>query len=191
MVKLLLHVCCAPCGSYCIEVLKSLGYDVVLFYPNSNIYPKKEWKKRLEDVKKLSKIYDVELFVKDYNHNDWLKEVSKIKNFSKEKEGGKRCDRCFYFNLKKTAEKALELGIDLFTTTLTISPYKNSEKIFSIGKRISIEGVNFLEINFKKKNGFKKSIELSKKYGFYRQRYCGCEFSFRDYLTRSMASPRE
>lgn len=181
--KILLHTCCAPCTTEVIERLKK--DEIVLFFSNSNIYPKDEYLKRLENAEKISKIYNLKLLVDLYNHEKWLEF---IKGLEDEKEGGKRCLKCFEFNLRLAAKKANELNINNFTTTLTISPYKNSKEIFSIAKEIEKEfSVNFLDIDFKKKEGFKKSIILSNKYNLYRQSYCGCEFSLR----RSIASPKE
>jgi len=170
MKKLLLHVCCAPCSTHAIEVLKK-DYSVTLFFSNSNIFPKGEYEKRLDNAMKIAKAYGVELLDDDYNHEAWLKFISGLEN---EPEKGKRCLKCFEFNLKRTEEAANLYGFDLFTTTLTISPHKDSKKIFEVGKKISDK---FLEIDFN--DGFNHSIELSKKLDLYRQNYCGCEFSIR------------
>ena len=171
--KVLLHTCCACCSTEVIERLK--GNEIILFFSNSNIFPKEEFEKRFGNAEKISKIYNLRLIKDKYNHSEWL---GFIKGLEEEPEGGKRCWKCFEFNLRKTAEKAKKLGFENFTTTLTISPHKNSKKIFEIGNKIGKEyGLNFLEIDFKKKEGFKHSIELSKKYELYRQNYCGCEFS--------------
>jgi predicted adenine nucleotide alpha hydrolase (AANH) superfamily ATPase len=182
--KTLLHVCCAVCGAGAIEELMK-DSEVILFFSNSNIFPKDEFEKRLENAKKISEIYGLELVADEYDHDDWL---DFIKGLESEPEKGKRCLKCFEFNLRKTAEEAKDLKIENFTTTLTISPHKDSKKIFDIGKRVAYDvGVNFLEKDFKKNDGFKKSNELSKKHNLYRQNYCGCEFS----LKRSIASPNE
>jgi predicted adenine nucleotide alpha hydrolase (AANH) superfamily ATPase len=180
--KILLHVCCAVCCSAVIEQLK--GNEVVLFFSNSNIDSLDEFEKRLLNAKKIAEIYGLNLVVDGYKHKEWINFISGLEN---EPEKGLRCLKCFEFNLRKTAEKAKEFGISNITTTLTISPHKDSKKIFEIGKRIGKEfGVNFLELNFKKNDGFKLSGELSKKHNIYRQNYCGCEFSLR----RNIASPR-
>ena len=149
------------------------GYEITLFYSNSNIFPEKEYLKRLEEAKRLAAIWNVDLIEDSWDHKEWL---SFVKGFEKEPEGGKRCAKCFEFNLRRTAAKAEELGFPLYTTTLTLGPYKNSRMIFSIAEQFP----GFLEYNFKKKDGFLRSIELSKEYNLYRQNYCGCEFSFRN-----------
>ncbi|MDO8740442.1 MAG: epoxyqueuosine reductase QueH [Candidatus Woesearchaeota archaeon] len=182
MKKLLLHICCAPCSTHAIEFLKS-KYDLVLFFPNSNICPEGEFKKRSENAKKITGIFNLKLIIDNYCHEEWLEFV---KGLEDEPEKGKRCWKCFEFNLRKTAEKARELGFDCFTTTLTISPHKDSKKIFEIGKKLETGGIRFLDIDFKKQEGFRHSVELSKKYDLYRQNYCGCEFSLRS----SIASPK-
>lgn len=183
--KIFLHICCAPCSTEVIERLKK-RFKIILFFSNSNIYPKQEYKKRLYDAKKISKIYGLKLIKDDYQHELWLKNIKKVKDYKKLKEGKERCKACFEFNLKRTAEKAQELKIKNFTTTLTVSPYKNFKIINSIGKDIGKKlGLNFIEENFKKQDGYKKSICLSKKHRLYRQHYCGCEFS----LNNSMQSP--
>ncbi|MBU0615664.1 MAG: epoxyqueuosine reductase QueH [Nanoarchaeota archaeon] len=170
MIKILLHVCCAPCSTHSIEALMK-EYSVVLFFSNSNIFPQEEYEKRLENARKIASVYGLELIEDIYDHTAWL---SFIKGLEDEPEKGKRCEKCFEFNLARAAQKADELGIDHFTTTLTISPHKDSIKIFEIGRRLSDK---FLEINFKKKDGFKHSLELSDKHELYRQEFCGCEFS--------------
>jgi epoxyqueuosine reductase len=168
--KILLHTCCAPCASPSGERLKDENWEITLFYSNSNIFPETEYLKRLDSAKKLANIWNVQLITDAWDHNLWKKYV---KGHEKEQEGGNRCSLCFEFNLKRTAEKAEELGFSAFTTTLTLGPYKNSKVIFDIGSVFP----GFKEFNFKKKNGFLRSIELSKEYGLYRQNYCGCEFS--------------
>lgn len=171
--KILLHTCCAPCASPSGERLLEAGWDITLFYSNSNIFPETEYIKRLDSANKLSKIWNVPLVTDSWDHEEWKKY---IKGYEKEPEGGSRCSLCFKFNLKRTADKAEKLGFDAFTTTLTLGPYKNSKVIFDIASIFP----GFMEFNFKKKNGFKRSVELSKEYGLYRQNYCGCEFGKRD-----------
>ncbi len=168
----LLHVCCAPCASASIERLLERGEHVALFYSNSNIFPYEEYGKRLQEVKRLAEIYSLQLFIDEYDHGAWL---DHIKGFEAEPEKGRRCSLCFAFSLKQTQEKAQELGIPRFSTTLTISPHKRSPQIF--GEAAPFEG--FVTDDFKKKGGFAKSIELSETYELYRQSYCGCEFSIR------------
>ena len=176
--KILLHVCCAPCSTQSIEELKK-DYDVTLFFYNPNIHPKEEYEKRLNEAKKISKILGLPLIEGEYDKDAWLEAV---KGFENEPENGKRCAICYEFRLKKSSEKAKDF--DFFTTTLTISPHKNSEVINEIGSKINHK---FLKKNFKKKDGFRKSIELSKKHNLYRQDYCGCIYS----LKSSIASPKE
>jgi len=177
MKKLLLHSCCAPCSTQVIDVL-SKNYDLTIFYSNSNIYPQDEYIKRLEEQKKYGRIAKVEILEDEYSEKDYL---NAVKGLELEKEGGLRCSECFRFRLRRTAKKAKELGYDLFGTTLTVSPHKNSEVINKIGREIAEEvGIEFLEGNYKKQDGYKKSIEFSKQYNLYRQNYCGCRFSIRD-----------
>ncbi len=170
--KLLLHVCCGPCATHPIVLLRE-EYSVTMFFANSNIFPEDEYKKRLSEAQRLADICDVEFVEAEYNHAKWLQWIS---GYESEPEGGERCDKCFEYNLGIAAEFAVENDFDLFTTTLTVSPYKNSEKIFSIGEKLG----PFLAVNLKKKDGYRKGVELSKLYNLYRQDYCGCEFSMRE-----------
>ncbi len=172
--KLLLHTCCACCSAYVIELLKK-DYEITLFFSNSNIYPKQEYEKRLENAEKISKIMNVKLIADEYNHQEWLKT---IKGYEQEPEKGKRCEICFRFNLERTAEFAKQNNFEIFATTLTISPHKSHTLINKIGSGLSKQyNVKYLESNFKQKDGFKHSTELSKKHNLYRQIYCGCKFS--------------
>ena len=174
MKKLLLHSCCGPCSTQVIDILKN-DYDLTIFYSNSNIFPQEEYEKRLAEQKRYAKIVGIDVIDDKYDEAEYLEFV---KGLEKEKEGGLRCRACFEFRLSRTAKFAKENGFDLFSTTLTVSPHKNSEVINEIGNRISKEvGVDFLAGNFKKQDGYKKSIELSKRYNLYRQNYCGCRFS--------------
>lgn len=185
MEKLLLHVCCAPCSTHAIDYLRE-KYNVVLFFPNSNIYPEEEFEKRAENARKIAGIFNLKIIIGDYDYDEWL---NFIKGLEKEPEKGKRCWKCFEFNLGETAEKARESGFDCFATTLTISPHKDSNKIFEIGNKLEKENkekIKFLATDFKKHDGFKHSVELSKEHNLYRQNYCGCEFSLRS----SIASPK-
>lgn len=176
MKKLLLHSCCAPCSTHVIEVLKS-QYDLTILFYNPNIFPEEEYEKRLAEQKRYGEIAGVKILTKTYNEEEFLSEV---KGLELEKEGGKRCDKCFEVRLRETAKLCKSEGFDIFTTTLTVSPHKNSYVINSIGKRIAEEeDVDFLEESFKKKDGYLDSIRLSKKYEIYRQNYCGCRFSLR------------
>ncbi|MCX8092977.1 MAG: epoxyqueuosine reductase QueH [Candidatus Goldbacteria bacterium] len=179
MKKILLNVCCAPDATHSINVLQEEGFHVITYFYNPNIHPEDEYKKRFLDMIKLVKEMNIENITDvPYDLEEWKKRCDK---YASEKEGGLRCAECFKLRLKKTAEKAKELGIEIFATTLTISPHKNAELINNLGREIADKlGIKYYESNFKKKDGFKKSIELSKKYNLYRQNYCGCVYSQRD-----------
>lgn len=174
--KLLLHSCCAPCSSSTLERLIEF-FDITILFYNPNISPKMEYEKRLEELKRFvkEKSYNIEFLRLEYDDKPF-KEISKgLENLS---EGGERCFRCYRLRLEQTAKRAKEGGYDFFTTTLSISPHKNSDKLNEIGKELQEEyGVKYLFSDFKKKNGYKRSIELSKQYNLYRQDYCGCVFS--------------
>ncbi len=173
-VKVLLHSCCAPCSTACLERLKGRA-DVAVYYFNPNLDSQKEFDLRASEQKRLCESLGVDCIIEEFDKPKFLTAVKGLEN---EMEGGKRCAVCFYLRLKKTAEKAKKLGYDYFTTTLTVSPLKNAEKLNSIGKKVEEQtGVKFLPTDFKKRNGYLRSIELSKEYALYRQNYCGCEFS--------------
>ncbi len=181
--KILLHICCAPCATHCINLLKNLGYEVVGFFYNPNIHPPKEYERRKAELEKIRKYFEIDVIEWKYDVENWFKY---IKGYEKEREGGKRCELCIKMRLEETAKYARMKGFDAFTTTLTISPWKNSKKIFEIGRKISEKyNIRFLEIDFKKNDGFKKSVELSKRYNMYRQKYCGCIFSYLDRLHKN------
>lgn len=178
--KLLLHTCCSCCAVYVVELLKK-DYNVVLFFSNSNIFPKDEYCNRLESTKKLAESSGVKLLVDEYNHEAWLNAVKKVKDYDKLPEHAARCPVCYEFRLERTAEFAKKHNFDVFTTTFTISPHQNAEKVNESGRMLEKKyGIKFLEANFKKNNGFKHTVELSKKHDLYRQTYCGCEFSMRE-----------
>lgn len=177
---ILLHSCCAPCSSHVITFLKEY-FDITIIYYNPNIYPYEEYKKRkeeqirlLNEIKSKNKLNIIDC---DYDNNIYEKT---IKGLEQEKEGGSRCYKCFWLRLDKTAQIAKENNYDYFSTTLTISPYKNSTVINEIGKELeTIYNITWLYSDYKKKDGYKKSIQLSKKYNLYRQNYCGCIYSKR------------
>ena len=169
--KLLLHVCCIGCGAYVGDFLKS-DYDVVLYFYNPNIFPGDEHEKRLEETRRVAKKFEFELFEENYDHDAWLK---KIAGHEQDQERGERCRICYRDRLQITAHKAKAGGFDYFTTTLTISPYKDSQAIINLGRELDQE--KFLAIDFKKKSGFKRAGELAKKHNLYRQDYCGCIYS--------------
>lgn len=171
--KLLIHCCCGPCSTSSIERLIELGYQPVLFFGNSNIYPEQENELRFRELLKVAKHHFLEVIREEYDHQSWLE---KIKGFEDEKENGKRCDICFDYNLTEAYNVAKSKNINFFSTTLTVSPHKNSLRIFKIGEQKD----SFVPIDFKKQGGFQKSIKISKELNLYRQNYCGCEFSLRD-----------
>lgn len=177
--KLLLHSCCAPCSSHTLKLLLEY-FDVDIYYSNDNIYPKEEFFRRLEEQIRLAGILDKRIKVIDdgYNSQDYYDAVKGFENLG---EHSKRCYECYSFRLEKTAKLAYEKGYDYFTTTLSISPYKNSNWINEIGYKLEEKyRTKFLYSNFKKAEGYKESIKLSEEYGLYRQDYCGCVFSYNE-----------
>ena len=172
---LLLHSCCGPCSSYVLEYL-SKHFQITVYYYNPCIYPEEEYYKRLDTQKQLLEITgNAVLLEGDYDHGTL---IDKIRGFEKESEGGARCTLCFEQRVYATAKAAKERGFDYFATTLTVSPHKNAPLLNEICRRASEElGVLHLPSDFKKRNGYKRSVELSKQLGLYRQDYCGCEFS--------------
>jgi epoxyqueuosine reductase len=172
--KLLLHVCCAPCASAVAEILAA-GYKLEMYFFNPNIHPESEYAKRLEETRRLARAFGVKLRVGKYEHGAWL-EV--IKGHEDSPEGGSRCELCFAYRLKSAAELSSRKNIPIYATTLTISPHKNSYLVNKVGSAISrLTGQVFLEEDFKESGAWQRSLILSKKFGFYRQKYCGCEFS--------------
>ena len=176
--SLLLHACCAPCSSYVLEYL-SKYFDITLFFYNPNISPKEEYFWRYDELVRLTGEMGLSESVKttlgEYESEKFYELARGLEELP---EGGARCAKCYELRLRKTAETARDMDCDFFTTTLSISPYKNAEWLNSIGGRLAKEyGVAYLTSDFKKKNGYKRSCELSAKYRLYRQDYCGCEFS--------------
>ena len=182
--KLLLHSCCAPCSSSVLERLVEF-FDITIFFYNPNIDKEEEFKKRQDEeirlINELNNKYSknkIKIVTTNHNSDDYNKIVLGLEN---EKEGGKRCEKCFFLRLSETAKFAKQNNFDYFTTTLTVSPHKNAELLNEIGLKISEEfKIKFLVSDFKKEDGYKRSIELSKKYNLYRQDYCGCKFSKRE-----------
>lgn len=175
---LLLHSCCAPCSSYTLEYL-SRYFSITVFYFNPNISPKAEFDKRFAEQKRLIETLPSEnkisLICGDYNYDEFL---NIARGYESVPEGGERCFRCYRMRLEKTAELAKQNGFDYFCTTLSISPLKNSKKINEIGFDVAEKyGVKWLPSDFKKREGYKRSIELSREYDLYRQNFCGCVFS--------------
>lgn len=176
--KVLLHICCAPDATYPVLFLRGRHYIPVGYFYNPNIYPNEEYFKRLSETVRLSQILNFELIQGSYEFEDIKLFFNSIKGFENEKEGSKRCYLCYRFRMEKTAELAKAKGIEYFTTTISISPHKSSEWVFEIGQEMQDKyGLKFLKVDFKKRNGFKSSVILSKFFGLYRQNYCGCVFS--------------
>lgn len=176
--SLLLHSCCAPCSSYCIEYL-SQHFNITVLYYNPNIYPEAEYEKRKDEQKRLISEMETKHSVKmldcDFESENFYEMARGLEGC---RECGERCFKCYHLRLQKTAVEAKNNGFDYFTTTLTISPLKNAEKINEIGNELADEyGIHWLPSDFKKKEGYKRSIELSKVHNLYRQNYCGCVFS--------------
>ncbi|WP_044957150.1 epoxyqueuosine reductase QueH [Butyrivibrio sp. LC3010] len=191
--RILLHACCAPCSSYCLEYLRQY-FDVTVFFYNPNIMNAAEYRKRVDEEKRLIAEYNrqvdeqtfegmksderagkIEIIEGDYIVSDFLEAVKGLEDCP---EGGDRCTKCFELRLEETAKIALKEKFEFFTTTLTISPLKDADRLNRIGQSMSEKyGVSFLPSDFKKKEGYKRSIELSHKFGLYRQDFCGCEFS--------------
>lgn len=171
---LLLHSCCAPCSSAVLKRVCQFFCVTVLYY-NPNIYPQQEYNKRKAEQIKLCSALGVNFLDCDYCPNDFF---DHIVGLEQEAEGGKRCNKCFYIRLSKTAQIAKQNGFNYFGTTLTVSPHKNADVINQIGQQLELQHqLKFLPADFKKKNGFLESIKLSKEYNLYRQNYCGCKFS--------------
>ena len=179
--SLLLHCCCAPCGTHPIRLL-SETYHVAAFFYNPNIHPKAEYIAREAEMRQLMEKWDYPLIVADYNDKAWFEAV---KGLEEEPEGGKRCHVCFKMRLLKTAETAKQRKIEAFTTTLSISPHKSADLLNQIGHEVAdTVGIEYVDANFKKKNGFKISCDLSTEEGLYRQNYCGCVFSEKEMRER-------
>ena len=173
--KLLLHVCCGPCSSYVLEYLSNYFEITILFY-NPNIYPKEEYIRRKEEMQEfVSKAYpNTKYVIMDYNEKEFYDAVRGYEHLGERSE---RCFHCYRLRLKKTVEYAKGNGYDYFTTSLSISPYKVRSKLNEIGSVLEKEyGVNYLYSDFKKRNGYKRSIEISREYNMYRQEYCGCDY---------------
>ena len=178
--RLLLHACCAPCSSYVLEYL-SKYFEITILYYNPNIYPETEYIRRKEELEKFLTEFKcankVKLVEMDYDQKEYYKAIKGLETLG---EKSKRCYNCYKFRMKKAGIYAKENDFDYFTTTLSISPYKISSWINEIGEELSKEyDIKYLYADFKKKNGYKRSLELSKKYNLYRQDYCGCKFSIR------------
>jgi predicted adenine nucleotide alpha hydrolase (AANH) superfamily ATPase len=187
--NVLLHSCCGPCASACVPRLKEEGHDVTMFYSNSNIDTRAEFEKRLEAAQTLAAAEGVTLVADDYDHAAWLRAVAD--GYENEPEKGRRCERCYRYNLARTAAYAAAHGFEAFTTSLTVSPHKVSAMVFAAGEDAAWAASakdcggssgavpEFMAEDFKKGDGFLRSLRRSAELGLYRQRYCGCEFSRR------------
>lgn len=175
---LLLHACCAPCSSYVLEYLSDYFSITIDFY-NPNIYPQEEYDYRAEELKRLIQEMNldskVDIVIEEYSAKEFFDIAKGVEHVP---EGGERCFRCYELRMRRAAAIAQSKGYDYFTTTLSISPMKNADKLNEIGRKLSDEfGIAYLFSDFKKKNGYKRSIELSKEYHLYRQNFCGCVYS--------------
>ncbi len=179
--SLFLHSCCAPCSSYVLEYLRSY-FRITVFYYNPNISASEEYQKRAAEQKRLIQIfneqpsgYSIQIIEGDYEPERFHESVKGLESCP---EGGERCFHCYKLRLQETAKRAVQTGYDFFCTTLTISPFKNAKKLNEIGLSLADEyGICWLPSDFKKKEGYKRSIELSAEYDLYRQNYCGCIYS--------------
>lgn len=172
--KILVHICCAPDALYVLNLVKE-DYNPSGYFYNPNIHPLQEYSLRLEETRKVARILDIKLFEDIYDEQRWLSITRKFKD---EPEKGRRCDVCYALRLEKTARKAAELHFDLFTTIMSLSPWKKAEALNRMGRMFARRyKIKFLEADFKKKDGFRKSVELSKSLGLYRQNSCGCIYS--------------
>lgn len=186
--KLLLHVCCAPCSSYCLEYLEA-HFDITLFFYNPNITEHDEFDHRQRELERFVAERGGERFpiiFPEYDPGEFFDAVRGLENVP---EGGERCFRCYALRLEAAARAALEGHFDYFTTTLSVSPYKRSERLNLIGSELEKKfGVSYLYSDFKKKGGCARSIELSGKFNLYRQDYCGCVFSKNEAIRRRQAA---
>ena len=181
--SLLLHACCAPCSSYCVEYL-SKYFDITLYYYNPNIESKEEFDKRFNEFKKIYERFNVKAIEAEYIPDEFY---NAIKGYEDSKEGGDRCTICYKLRLEKTYEYAKANGFEYFASTLSISPYKDADRLNAIGYEISKDGgVLYLVNDFKKKGGYLRSTVLSKEMGLYRQDYCGCIYSKKERESNSI-----
>lgn len=176
--KVLLHTCCGPCASGCIPRLNDLGHEITMFFSNSNIDTREEFERRRKAALQLAAFAGVELVTDEYTHEDWLEKVAS--GHENDPERGNRCALCFKYSLARAAAFASGNGFDAFTTSLTVSPHKDSKQVFSAS-----DEQTFLKEDFKKRDGFKTSLLQSKALGLYRQAYCGCEFSKKSQVMNS------
>jgi predicted adenine nucleotide alpha hydrolase (AANH) superfamily ATPase len=173
-VKVVLHICCGVCAAGAVEALAGEGHQVIGFFYNPNIHPAEEYHKRLDVARRVAKELNFPLEAGPYSPEEWLKLTDSLKD---EPEGGRRCQVCYRLRLEKTRDYMAACGADAFTTTLTISPHKSAQVINKVGQEVG--GEKFLVKDFKKKDGFKRAVQLAKKWELYRQDYCGCIYSMR------------
>lgn len=174
--KLLLHACCGPCSSYVVEYLSKF-FDITIYYYNPNTYPKEEYTRRLAELNKFINKFNnkIKVIEENYDESEFYNSIRGLEHLG---ERSMRCYNCYKLRMTVAAKYAKENNFDYFTTTLSISPYKNAEWINEIGKELEKElSIKYLYSDFKKKNGYKRSLELSKEYNLYRQEYCGCVYS--------------
>lgn len=184
--RILVHVCCAPDALYVFGVLRD-AYEVTGFFSNSNIQPAEEYGLRLDEARRVAAAAGAPLIADNYDPEGWLALTRKFKD---DPERGRRCDVCYAVRLARTAERAARDGFDAFTTVMTLSPHKKAAVLNRIGRQFAARfGVAFLEADFKKKDGFKKSVDLSRAHGLYRQDYCGCVYSRAAAAARGKGSP--
>lgn len=172
---LLLHACCAPCSSAVVERLAP-DYAITIFFYNPNIHPQSEYLQRRDELQKwCADVVHLPCVIQDYEAQNWFESIHGLEY---EPERGRRCNRCFRLRLEKTAQYARSNNFDVFTTVLSISPHKRHDRINRLGLKVAnVYQVEFYPANFKKQNGFKRSVEISREHNFYRQNYCGCTFS--------------
>ncbi len=178
--KIVLHICCGVCAAGVVERLTSEGHQVLGLFYNPNIHPLEEYQKRLDVAHKVAKELSFPLVEAPYTPEEWLQETSGLEN---EPEGGRRCPVCFRIRLKQTYLYMKEHGYDVFATTLTVSPHKSADVVNRVGREVG--GERFLARDFKKREGFKRAMELAKKWALYRQNYCGCIYSQRETISKS------
>lgn len=173
---MVLHTCCAPCSAYVLELLKE-AFELTLYFYDPNIHPKEEYDLRRDEMRRYANDFSIPFFEGPYDAEKWF---DMTKGHKDSREGSERCFICYDMRMREAARYARDNGFEYFGTVLSISPHKNSNKINEIGALLSAEyGIKYLEADFKKRDGFKKSIDLSKEHGLYRQNYCGCVYSRR------------
>lgn len=180
--RILLHICCAPCSTHAIEALRSDGWEVGGYFYNPNIFPVAEYTEREAEAARYCMENGVELITGEYDADEWEERVGPLAHLG---EGSKRCTECFAMRFERCARAASGNGYNAFTTTLSISPHKNSRDIFRMGEKAADDaGIPFMKYDFKKKDGFRRSVILSREHRLYRQDYCGCRYSLEEKTER-------